>query len=261
MARRSIHGMRTILTGASSGIGLDLARQLAAKGARLVLNARRQERLDGLAGELRTTGGEAHAVPGDVTDPAIRAALLESARTNLGGLDCLVNNAGMGGIGNFADNNEARLRRIMELNFFAPAELIRLSLPELRRGQRPIIVNVASVLAHRAVPKKSEYCASKFALHGLSDSLRSELAPDGIDVLLVSPSTTATEFFDVAEGDKSKLPWLTRGQSSDAVARAAVRAIERGKHEIILTIGGKGLVWFDRLFPTLTNRLVRRFAQ
>lgn len=260
MATRSLAGMRTLLTGASSGIGLALAKRLVAQKSRLVLNARREDRLSALVAELRATGAEVYPVVGDVTDPAVRQQVLDATRNHLGGLDCLINNAGMGGIGNFAENDEARLRRIMEVNFFAPLELTRLCIPELRHGKRPIIVNVASVLGHRAVPKKSEYCASKFALHGFSDSLRSELAPEGIDVLLVSPSTTDTEFFDVAMGDKRKLPWLTRGQSSDAVARAALKAIQRGKHEIILTPGGKALVWFDRLFPTLTNRLVRRFA-
>lgn len=260
MAKRSVLGMRTILTGASSGIGLALAKLLAKRGARLVVSARRQDRLDALVEELRNDGGEAIAVAGDVTDPEVRCQLLQTAVSQLGGLDCLINNAGIGGIGNFADNDEARLRRIMEVNFFAPLELIRLSLAELRKGTQPIIVNVASVLGHRAIPKKSEYCASKFALHGFSDALRSELAPEHIDVLIVSPSTTETEFFDAAIGDKRKLPWLAKGQPPQAVARAAVRAIERGQHEIILTAGGKGMVWFDRLMPTITDNLVTKYA-
>jgi short-subunit dehydrogenase len=252
--------MRTILTGASSGIGLELARLLAGRGARLVLSARRQDRLEALVEELRQPGGEAIAVTGEVTEPETRRRLIETAVAQFGGLDCLINNAGIGGIGNFADNDEARLRRIMEVNFFAPLELIRLAIPELRKGSKPIIVNVASVLGHRAIPRKSEYCASKFALHGFSDALRSELAPEHIDVLIVSPSTTETEFFDAAMGDKSKLPWLTKGQPPQAVARAAVRAIERGLHEIILTAGGKGMVWFDRLMPTITDNLVTKYA-
>ena len=94
----------------------------------------------------------------------------------------------------------------------------------------------------------------------LAQPLRAELQPDGIDVLIVSPSTTDTEFFDAAMGDKQQLKWLAKGQSPEAVARAAVRAMERGKHEIILTPGGKAMVWFDRLFPTLTDDLVRRYA-
>lgn len=260
MATRSILGMRTILTGASSGIGLALARLLAKRGARLVLSARREERLTQLVDELKQGGGEAVAVAGDVTADEVRRELMETAKSQLGGLDCLINNAGIGGIGNFIDNDEARLRRIMEVNFFAPLELTRLAIPELRQGSKPILVNVASVLGHRAVPKKSEYCASKFALHGFSDSLRSELAPEHIDVLIVSPSTTETEFFDVAIGDKRKLPWLAKGQPPETVARAAVRAIERGLHEIILTAGGKGMVWFDRLMPTITDNLVTRYG-
>lgn len=260
MAKRAVLGMRTILTGASSGIGLELARLLARRGARLVLSARRQDRLEALVEELRQPGGEAIAVSGEVTEPETRRRLIETAVAQFGGLDCLINNAGIGGIGNFADNDEARLRRIMEVNFFAPLELIRLAIPELRKGSKPIIVNVASVLGHRAIPRKSEYCASKFALHGFSDALRSELAPEHIDVLIVSPSTTETEFFDVAMGDKNKLPWLTKGQPPQAVARAAVRAIERGLHEIILTAGGKGMVWFDRLMPTITDNLVTKYA-
>lgn len=260
MATRSVLGMRTILTGASSGIGLALARQLARQGARLVLSARREERLTQLVDDLKAAGGDAVVVPGDITDPEVRQKLVATAKSELGGLDCLINNAGIGGIGNFADNDEARLRRIMEVNFFAPLELTRLAIPELRRGTKAIIVNVASVLGHRAVPKKSEYCASKFALHGFSDSLRSELAKYKIDVLIVNPSTTDTEFFDAAVGDKRMLPWLSKGQSPEVVARAAVRAIERGKHDIILTAGGKGMVWFDRLMPSLTDFLVTKYG-
>jgi short-subunit dehydrogenase len=92
----------------------------------------------------------------------------------------------------------------MEVNFFAPAEFIREALPLLQHGKQPIVMNVSSVLGHRAVPEKSEYCASKFALHGLSDALRAEFVKRGIDVLLVSPSTTASEFFDVADGAASQ---------------------------------------------------------
>jgi short-subunit dehydrogenase len=149
----------------------------------------------------------------------------------------------------------------MELTFFAPVELIRSALPLLQAGQKPIIVNVASVLGHRAVPKKSEYCASKFALHGMSDALRAEFARLGIDVLLVSPSTTLTEFFDVAQGDKHKLPWLKiPGMTADDVARQTLKAIRAGRHEVILSPGGKLLVWFDRLCPPLVNRLVARWG-
>ena len=261
MSRRKIPGLRTILTGASSGIGRCLALELARQGARLVLTARRRPELEDLQGQIRDLQREAHIVVGDVVAPAVRQQLLDTARTALGGLDLLINNAGVGAIGPFAEASEARLRRVMEVNFFAPAELIRSAVPLLQAGQRPMIVNVSSVLGHRGIPKKSEYCASKFALHGLSDSIRCELAGLGIDVLLLSPSTTATEFFDNVLEKNADLPWLALGaMSAEAVARRTVKAIRRGRHEIILTPGGKLLVWFDRLCPPLVNRLVARFG-
>jgi short-subunit dehydrogenase len=234
---------------------------LARQGARLVLTARRREALEDLQRQIRSTGQEAHVVAGDVVEAALRQRLLETANSELGGLDLLINNAGVGAIGPFAEASEDRLRRVMEVNFFAPAELIRSAVPLLQAGNRPMIVNVSSVLGHRGIPKKSEYCASKFALHGLSDSLRAELTARGIDVLLVSPSTTATEFFDNVLEKTADLPWLALGaMSAEAVARRAVKAIRRGRHEIILTPGGKLLVWFDRLCPPLVNRLVARFG-
>jgi short-subunit dehydrogenase len=138
-------------------------------------------------------------------------------------------------------------------------ELTRICLPLFEQSRSPMVVNIGSVLGHRAVPGKSEYCASKFALHGLSDALRAEFAGRGIDVLLVSPSTTDTEFFDkVGAGDPSA--GKRRKASPEKVARQAARAIERGAHEIILSPGGKLLVWLDRLTPTVADWLVSRVS-
>ena len=109
----------------------------------------------------------------------------------------------------------------MEVNFFAPAELIRAALPLLRAGRRPLIVNIGSVLGHVAVPHKSEYCASKFALHGLSDALRAELSREGIDLLLVSPSTTESEFADHVVETDGRPPRRLLGRMSAAARGAA----------------------------------------
>src|SRR5262249_23083426 len=203
MARRTISGLRTIVTGASSGIGRALVIELVQRGARVVAMARRGERLQELASQVAAPD-RLHWLAGDVTKPGDRAAALELAQRQFGGLDALVNNAGIGALGRFDQADEARLRQVMEVNFFAPAGFLREALPLLRQGQNPIVVNVGSVLGHRAVLEKSEYCASKFALHGLSDALRIELARDGIDVLLVSPSTTASEFSEAAAGSASR---------------------------------------------------------
>jgi short-subunit dehydrogenase len=257
MTRRTIAGARTIVTGASSGIGRSLVVELARHGARLLVTARREARLAALVDELGTMGNDACYVAGDVTEAGLRERLVETARTRWGGLDLLINNAGVGAVGPFAQADEPRLRRVMEVNFFAPAELIRRAIPLLRGGQSPMIVNVGSVLGHRAIPFKSEYCASKFALHGLSDALRSELTTLGIDVLLVSPSTTETEFFEHVLEDQAAPPAPRLGvMPPDRVARHIVRAIRHGRHEIILSAGGKLAVWFDRLCPPLANRLV-----
>jgi short-subunit dehydrogenase len=258
MAKRNLAGLRAILTGASSGIGRELALELARRGVQLVLTARREDRLQTLGDEITTLGGNAVIVPGDITDASLRRGLLEAAQSQLGGLDLLINNAGMAVFGPFRESDPDRLRRILEVDFLAPVELIRAALPLIKQGQRPMILNIGSVLGHFAVPNKSEYCASKFALHGFSDALRLELLPEGIDVLLVSPSTTATEFFDKAEADPARRP--RRGMSPAAVARRTVRAIAKGKRELILSPGGKLAVWCDRLLPGLMSRVLSRFG-
>src|SRR5207249_1400146 len=197
---------------------------------------------------------------GDVTQQSDRAAALEMARREFGGLDALVNNAGIGALGRFDEGDESRLRQIMEVNFFAPAEFIREALPLLKAGHRPIIVNIGSVLGHRAIPEKSEYCASKFALHGFSDALRAELAPQDIDVLLVSPSTTISEFFVAAAGQSTKPQHRFGAMPAETVARHAVAAIADGRHEIILSLSGHLLIWLDRLCPPLANWLIAHWA-
>jgi short-subunit dehydrogenase len=258
---RQLQGQRVLLTGASSGIGAALARKLAAAGCRLLLTARRQAHLQKLVGELREVGSGICSLTGDITEPRTRARLAQWVEQRWDGLDVLINNAGRGAVGPFAEAGEERLRQIMEVNFFAPAELIRATLPLLRKGNRPLIVNVGSVLGHVAMPQKSEYCASKFALRGLSDALRAELCPEGIDLLLVSPNTTRSEFFDVLlekRGDVAENPWSS---SPEQVARLIVRAIRRGRKQLILTTAGRSLVGLDRICPTLLRRLQARLAQ
>ena len=125
-----------------------------------------------------------------------------------------------------------------------------------------MIVNMSSVLAHRAVPLKSEYCASKFALHGFSDSIRAELSRSGVGLLLVSPSTTDSEFFDQAIEDNTKKNWKIRGaMPPDKVAAKTIRAIKRGKHEVILSHGGRFLVWMDRLMPGIVDWIMAKYGQ
>jgi len=254
-------GAVAIVTGASGGIGRELVRRLARAGTIVIANARRERRLSELRDELARI---VPAVPlpepvvGDVSEPEVRERLVRrAAELGDGQLDLLVNNAGVGGIGPFELATPERLRRIMEVNFFAPVELTRAALPLLKQGRHAVICNVGSVLGHRAVPNKSEYCASKFALHGWSDSLRAELRPLGIQVTLVSPSTTRSEFFDsVIDSDPGTTSQNWGSWSPERVAGATLAAIRARRSEVILSLGGKALVYADRICPPLMNRLL-----
>ena len=261
MARRTIQGLRGILTGASSGIGQALAKELVRDGARLVLVARRQDRLAELAQELSDASGQIEIVAGDVTQGDVQQGAIDRARDAFGGLDLVVNNAGIGAMGHFAEAAPERLRQVMEVNFFAAAELTRRALPLLRDGNRPIVVNVSSVLGHRGVPGYAEYCASKFAMQGLSESLRAEFAPLGIDLLVVSPARTRTEFFDSALDAGPTKPWAgLSGMTAESVAGRIARAIRKGKHELVISAGGKALVWASRLLPGVLDRVLARYG-
>ena len=268
--RRSIADKRVILTGASSGIGWHLALQLAQQGAKVVATARRSDRLKELVQTFESNrGSEAQSsesgiivtVTGDVCDPTVQQQLVDTCLQQFGGVDILINNAGIGAMGRFDDANDDRMRKVFDVNFFAIVELTRLALPNLKAGNDALIVNMSSILAHRAAPLKSEYCASKFALHGFSDSIRAELTDDGVGLLLVSPSTTDSEFFDSAIEDETGKNWKKRGSMPpDVVAAKTIRAIKKRKHEIILTHGGRFLVWLDRLVPAIANRIIARYG-
>lgn len=248
------------MTGASSGIGRAIAVELAKAGTAVVVSARRADRLDELVQEIAAFGGRAVAVAGDISDPAVRERLVETARTDLGGLDVLVNNAGFGALGPFAIAAPERLRKVMEVNFFSLVEMTRAALPLLRQGNQPIVVNVSSVLGHRGVPYNNEYCASKFAVQGFSEVIRAEFSTLGIDVLVVSPGTTETEFFDVVIEKGPSPSWPQhKPVSSEFVARRTVAAIRAGRHEVMPYWPGKLLCWVNRISPRLVDYLMTRY--
>jgi short-subunit dehydrogenase len=259
---RSLTGARAIVTGASGGLGREIALELGRKGAHIVLVARREERLREVADEIVKAGGKAEIVGGDVTSPKIRQAAIDTAQSAFGGLDILVNNAGVGAIGHFAEADPERMRRVMEINFFAPVEFTRAALPLLKDGREPIVVNVGSILGHRATPQYTEYCASKFALRGFTESLRAEFRQLGIAVLLVSPGPTQTEFWDNLLEQKGKVPWTREyAMTSTRVARKVVRAIRRGRNwDYLPGLRAKLFVMSNRLFPGIVDRVMRRYV-
>lgn len=261
MPHRHLTDRRALVTGASSGIGRALAIELARHGAHVVLMARREERLAEVAKEIAALNRRAVLVAGDVTDPDARRRALDAARNELGGLDILINNAGIAAHGRFAEASTERLRPIFEVNFFAPVELIREAIPLLREGVQPMIVNIGSILGERASPHKSEYSASKFALHGFSEALRPELARLGIEVLVVAAGPTQTEHFDVLIEGSADLPWGNPPrQPADAAARTIVRAIERGRRKVVTGWRGKLLILANRWFPGIVDRVMWRYG-
>ncbi len=261
MARRSIAGSRALVTGASGGIGRALAMQLARQGADLLVLARREPELAELAEEVRALGRRCEIIVGDVTQEAVRTAAIARAKEALGGLDLLINNAGIGALGPFEEASPERLRRIMEVNFFAAAELTRASIPLLKQGKRPLIVNIGSILSHVAVPDNSEYCASKFALRGWSHSLRAELKPRGIDVLLVSPASTESDFWRNLIDEQAEPAFRGQPASAELVARRIARAIERGSAESFPTWSAQLVAWGQRLTPRILDWVIARRAQ
>jgi short-subunit dehydrogenase len=257
--RRSIAEMRILITGASQGIGLALAEAAAGRGAKVLAAARSAELLADLAGRVHAQGGVLRTVQADVTSPADRERMVEAARTHFGGLDVLVNNAGIGATGHFADVSPERMRKIFEVNLFGLTETTRAFLPMLKEGHRPAIVNISSIAGKRGIPARSEYSASKFAVQGFSEALRAELAKDGIDVLVVCPGLTQTNFSQNMIEQKALVPLdHMRGMTPRQVAAATLRAIERGRNETILTFKGKLIVLVSRFFPWFADFFTKR---
>jgi short-subunit dehydrogenase len=257
--KRELRGHRILITGASSGIGRSLAEQVADAGARVILASRSTDRLDELARSLTARGAEALAIPTDITREDDRRRLLETTVERFGGLDVLVNNAGVGSWAHFADCTEEILRRVMEVNFFAPAELIRLAIPTLVQGQRPAIVNVASMCGKRGMPAWSEYSASKFALCGLTEALRGEMARFDIAVLLIVPGLTRSDLHRSLLKSEGRMQIkFDEGMPPEQVAAGIVNALRRNRAETVLGREAKWMLRVNRFFPRLLDRLIGR---
>lgn len=257
--RRQIAGLRILITGASQGIGRAMALDAARRGAKVLAAARSEELLADLAEESARAGFPLWTVRADVTSPEERQKMADEAVRLLGGLDVLVNNAGIGATGHFADAAAERMRKIFEVNFFGTTETTRVCLPLLKQGKTPAILNISSVAAKRGFPARSDYSASKFALHGWSEALRAELDKDGVDVLLVNPGLTQTNFSKNMLEQKAKIQMdHLRGMTSEQVAAAALDALAKGKNESTPGFKNKLLVFVSRFFPILIDVIVRR---
>ncbi|MDR0705016.1 MAG: SDR family NAD(P)-dependent oxidoreductase [Planctomycetaceae bacterium] len=263
--KRSLNNSRILLTGASSGIGAALAFELAKENANLVLLARRENRLQEVVERIRNKFGNTPkiiTVVGDITNSEIRRLAVQTVTEQLGGLDILINNAGAGATALIEATTGETLRRIFEVNFFAPVELTQLALPYLKLGNKPMVVNLSSIVGLRGAPHYGAYGAAKFAVSGISETMRAEFSHDGIDVLLVCPGTTQTEFFDVLYQSSSapNMP-VHHAVTSEYVANRIVWAMKKGKHKIIPYFQAVILDYLNRFVPQFTDWIMTKYVK
>lgn len=262
MKSDSFCGQVAIVTGASAGIGRAAALQLAAQGAKVVIAARRTDRLEEVARSGRELGAEMLVVMTDVSDEAQCQMLIEKAVTEFGRLDLLITNAGMAVSALLEDLPDLTLfRQNVAVNFYGAVYCTYYALPYLKAAQGRI-VSVSSLGGKTAIPYNSPYCASKYALHGFFDSLRMELNQYKISVTMVCPWWVATEFHAAQLTKEGKPRGAQRGKdfytrrtmSAEKCAAIILRAAYRRKREVLL---GPGVlaVWLKTLAPGLLDWL------
>jgi len=223
-----------MITGASAGIGLELAKLLAADGIGLILVARRGDLLEGLAAELRSRHGiQVHVRPADLADAAVPRQLQAWAASAGLEVDILVNNAGFGALGPFGDLPLDRQLGIVDVNMRALTELTHRFLPAMRARRRGRILNVASVAGFLPGPFMAVYYATKAYVVSLSDALAEELADSGVTVTCLCPGFTATEFQEVAQMSRSRALARLRPMSAAEVARMGYRGLMAGRRTVI----------------------------
>lgn len=252
-----------IVTGASKGIGAELARQLAAQGARLALAARDREGLERVAAECAALGAQAEAIVTDVSVEEDCRQLVERTVAAFGRVDTLVNNAGATMWARFEDIHDmAILERIMKVNYLGAVYCTRHALPHLK-ASRGRLVGVASLAGRTGVPTRTGYAASKHAMMGFFDSLRIELADSGVSVTMVCPGFVSTGIRENATGPDGKpiqVSPVKEGEvmSVETCAALTLRAIRDRRREVVMTARGRIGLFLKLVAPGLVDRIARR---
>ncbi len=261
---RFFRDKRVFITGGSSGIGKSLARQLVASGARVVIAARDQGRLDDAMAEISALGGTGRVsgVSLDVGDELRVQAAAPQVLSELGGLDLLINNAGSVEPGRFEDQSSELFDSLYRVNALGPVHVTRAFLDHFRNQQHGHVCNVGSMLGFMGVFGYSAYAASKFAVTGFTECLRQELLPFGVGVSIVFPPNTDTPQYAY---EKKNLPAETHAitrragvLSADAVARATLRGIARNRIAIVPGVGAR-LTWTVHRFAPWAMRWAMDF--
>lgn len=255
----SLKGKVAVVTGASRGIGAAIAHALAEEGCRLVLAARSVDRLEEVAANLTGLHGNAVlTIPTDIGDESQARNLIERAADQFGAVDILVNNAGVGIYGAVDELRLDDLRHVFEVNFFGPMAAMQEAVRVMRQNGGGTIVNVSSIVGKFPQPLGGGYTATKFALQGASGAARAELKRDNIDVVLICPGLTDTEFSEHsrisvpgAEHRQGERHSLGQGIEPERVGRRTVTAIKRGEREVYITLFDRALVWTAVHLPAL----------
>ncbi|MDP4246662.1 MAG: SDR family oxidoreductase [Bacteroidota bacterium] len=250
-----------VITGGSDGIGKALIAKLIPLGAKVATCGRSHDKIYTL--QMQYSNVLLHAVACDVSNEQECQRFIESTIETYGGIDILINNAGISMRSLFKDVELSVMRRIMDINFFGSIYCTRYALPSIleRKGS---IVGVSSIAGYRGLPGRSGYSASKFALQGWLESLRTELLQTGVQVMWVSPGFTASNIRNAALTASGK----PQGQSpleehslmtAEECAEHILRAIEKRRRSTVLTFGGKAQVFIARFLPRLADRMTHRY--
>ena len=261
---RSLRGAVVAITGASAGIGRECAVAFAREGARLGLAARRLDRLEAVAESIRAAGSEAFVMATDVSRRDDVRRFVEGTAGRFGRLDVLVNNAGYGARGRVEETPAQTYERLMVVNFLGTVHGCQAALPLMRRQGSGVIINVSSVVGHRALPGGGAYAATKAAQISLTEALRVELRGTGVHACSVHPVGTETEFAEVAARESPGTAGsgaIGPQQTAAAVARAIVACARRPRAEVYPYPLARALVWANALFPSLVDAMSHRAAR
>ncbi len=251
-----------VITGASDGIGAELARQLARDRPMLVLAARRRDALQAVAAQCEAAGATTLVVPTDVAVEADCRALIAAAVDKFGGIDALVNNAGVSMHANFDEiADTAVYENLMRINLMGSVWPTHAALPHLK-ASRGLIVAVASLAGLVGVPGRTTYCATKFAQIGFFEALRTELQPQGVDVTIVYPGVVATEIRRNgwnAKGERAGVSGLAEDQamSVEQCAGLIVAAMRARKRDEVMSVKGKLGRWLKLIAPARVDAMAR----
>lgn len=257
---REFEGKWALVTGASAGIGVALARELARHGAKLILTARRKERLDALAAELTAQGTEVRILLADLTQPGAPQEIYDATVGAGLAVEILVNNAGLGQYGEFVSAGLEQELSQIRVNCEAVVHLSRLFVPAMVERGRGWVMIVASTASFQPVPFLSTYAATKGFDRFFSLGLAEEVAPYGVHVTALCPGPTESEFFVVAGADKGPAGVAManrKRQTAEEVARLGVEALARGKRTIVPYFAGRFTAFLVRFLPV---RLITYFV-